>query len=958
MSKDPGVVRPRNCDPSVRQAIQQLTTRIVGLESTPSFASLTLTGVTASRLVSTDSDKAMSSVSNLASWVAGTVNRVTVADDGDGTITLSGPQDIHTGASPTFAGGTFTGVVTGILPVTGDHFTTKEYVDLAIGSQLDFFLSNTDDGVVADTHVMYERETGEAQSTEVTAALAQNPDQLIFAWLSEIGRPEASHAREGVYDMHVHLTKAGTKAVAVYWTLSYVDANGSDNKTLIVTSETSPALTTDETAYDIHAVVTNDTTTGVTKRLLLQVYANVTSSGSPTTVTVTMEGTTDSHLTVDVPSDVWQLRGDVLDDLNILGTVGANSEMLVGTGVGAFAWEAGATLRTSIGVGTGDSPTLTGLTLSGSLSLGFGDLVSEQNPDAVDAIRLKGTVSDVDVVLGVGTGYFSVWNAADDNAVFYVNNVGDTDVARNLTVDGTIINTDFTTLTDNSMADALHRHSELSASDGTPDQAVVVDAIGQMGIGTATPQKDLHIQGTNPTIRMSDSDAATDQTVTTLIEFYRANNTNRVGFLGMESTANNVLKIGTDYAAGQIVLATGSNVNALTIDSSGNITLATVAAEGSDVDKFLVSSSGVVKYRTGTQVLSDIGGQTQGDILDDFNTLTPPASDGQFIVATGAGVFAYEATTVARTSLGVGTGDSPAFAGLTLSGNVLLSKTSADSEIKVTTTGAGNYFASIRVDSDDCALLYGAFDDDYSDVAIYAGQGVIQVSSGDLILAPYFAGGEVEIYTGGRAAAQLRVKITDTAMELGGNLILPDGGTVGQAGGPLLTFNDTSDLLGITGCQVGIGTVSPGALFETFRTNTGTHWRVNRNGTDIIDITASSTSLEYNMLVAPSAIIFNSGSVDCDIRFRWDGGEAMRVDGENGRVGIGVTAPLAMLHVDQSNDAAAIPTLILDQADISEGLINFIASDRGVITGATNSLKSVRVELGGVVYRMALYVDA
>lgn len=33
-------------------------------------------------------------------------------------------------------------------------------------------------------------------------------------------------------------------------------------------------------------------------------------------------------------------------------------------------------------------------------------------------------------------------------------------------------------LTDNSMADTLHRHSELSASDGTPDQAVAVDAVG------------------------------------------------------------------------------------------------------------------------------------------------------------------------------------------------------------------------------------------------------------------------------------------------------------------------------------------------------------------------------------------------------------------------------------------------------------------------------------------------
>ncbi|KKL17480.1 hypothetical protein LCGC14_2485150, partial [marine sediment metagenome] len=88
---------------------------------------------------------------------------------------------------------------------------------------------------------------------------------------------------------------------------------------------------------------------------------------------------------------------------------------------------------------------------------------------------------------------------------------------------------------------------------------------------------------------------------------------------------------------------------------------AVIAAEGSDVDKFLVSSSGVVKYRTGTQVLSDIGGYTLAGVLEDLNTLTPPASDGQFIVATGAGAFQYEATTVVRTSLGLGTGDSPQF---------------------------------------------------------------------------------------------------------------------------------------------------------------------------------------------------------------------------------------------------------------------------------------------------------
>jgi hypothetical protein len=57
---------------------------------------------TASRLLSTDIDKKVTSVSNLAAWIAGTANRVSVADDGDGSVTLSTPQDTHTGASPEF----------------------------------------------------------------------------------------------------------------------------------------------------------------------------------------------------------------------------------------------------------------------------------------------------------------------------------------------------------------------------------------------------------------------------------------------------------------------------------------------------------------------------------------------------------------------------------------------------------------------------------------------------------------------------------------------------------------------------------------------------------------------------------------------------------------------------------------------------------------------------------------
>ena len=49
------------------------------------------------------------------------------------------------------------------------------------------------------------------------------------------------------------------------------------------------------------------------------------------------------------------------------------------------------------------------------------------------------------------------------------------------------------TLRDDSMADALHRHSELSASDGTPNPAVQVDAAGNVGVG-GTPVDALHVQ--------------------------------------------------------------------------------------------------------------------------------------------------------------------------------------------------------------------------------------------------------------------------------------------------------------------------------------------------------------------------------------------------------------------------------------------------------------------------------
>jgi len=413
---------------SVRQATAKSSTKL-GPTANPTFAGLTLTDLTASRLISTDASKGLVST-DLASWVTGTANEINIADDGDGTITigivdpliaskggtglatitnhglmlgsgtgavtvlaegtdgqlpigstgndpvlatltgtanrvtvanaagsitLSAPQDLHTGASPEFAGGTFTGVVTGVTPTSGTHLATKEYVDLALGARKDFFLSNTVAGAYLTS---YPRETGEASSTVVTPALAEGDNQLVQGFITEAGEPGTTTIRQGIIPFHFHAKKGASnhRITELYGVISRVDADGTSNKTTVATTEVSTGLTEVELSYEVHAVLGADVEVASTSRLILDVYANVGAGALASVVTLYMEGADDSYFSTNVDSGVWQSHGDVLDDLNTVGPVTGDSYMLVGTGAGVFAWETGATLRTSIGVdaaGTG-----------------------------------------------------------------------------------------------------------------------------------------------------------------------------------------------------------------------------------------------------------------------------------------------------------------------------------------------------------------------------------------------------------------------------------------------------------------------------------------------------------------------------------------------------------------------------------------------------------------------------
>ena len=291
----------------------------------------------------------------------------------DTVIILDTPTagDVSIAGDLSAGGGTFTDVVTGITPTAGDHLATKEYVDLSLGTRDTYFLSDTASGVGA-LNTMFQHETTEAESTIVSAGLGEADNQLVKGYITEAGQPNSELINSGVIAFDVHAKKGANnqKATQLYCILSYVEADGTTDKTTIATSAITAELTDTETIYHIHASLAESVSIDITDRIILDVYANVGTGALDSVVTLYMEGVHDSHVDFEVSGGIWQNQGDVLDDLNTLGVVASDGQFIVGTGIGAFAYESGATVRTSLGLGTGDSPTFTTCDVTTDFTIG------------------------------------------------------------------------------------------------------------------------------------------------------------------------------------------------------------------------------------------------------------------------------------------------------------------------------------------------------------------------------------------------------------------------------------------------------------------------------------------------------------------------------------------------------------------------------------------------------------
>ena len=195
-------------------------------------------------------------------------------------------------------------------------------------------------------------------------------------------------------------------------------------------------------------------------------------------------------------------------------------------------------------------------------------------------------------------------------------------------------------------------------------------------------------------------------------------------------------------------------------------------------------------------------------IFADLETLGAPASDGQFIVATGSGAFAYESANTARTSLGLGTGDSPTFTSLTLSGQAAaLAMNSQKITGLATPTADGD--AATKSYVDGVAQGLSAKDSVRATTtangtlasAFANGQAIdgVTIATGDRILIKnQTSGAENGIYTVNASGAPTRAVDFDANAEVAkGAFIFVEEGTVNADAGFVLT-TDGAITLGTT----------------------------------------------------------------------------------------------------------------------------------------------------------------
>ncbi len=244
-----------------------------------------------------------------------------------------------------------------ITPIVHHDLVNKEYVDDAVSSTAFDFFFNNQSSDIGNHFNMTEADLEFPESTLTSASLSSVETLSIFNWTTLVGQPEFNELRKGVYDVHIHASKSGSRSITLTPKLYNISSDGI-NRNLLVTFETSSELTTSILEFDLHGVLADNIMLNDGDRLNLELEATI-GSGSSTTVIVTLEGTTDSHLSIETSTNAFEKIFVRRDGTN---------ELTGNWNVGSFDITAQDIFATSsIGIGT-TNPAYT-LTVAGNLNV-------------------------------------------------------------------------------------------------------------------------------------------------------------------------------------------------------------------------------------------------------------------------------------------------------------------------------------------------------------------------------------------------------------------------------------------------------------------------------------------------------------------------------------------------------------------------------------------------------------